>query len=96
MKKIKSIKQLKAEKKRLKLHIGELEHKVRGNWTELKECLRPQNIAKDAIGSIFKSKAAVNIQEDSILKSSFTYGISLLAAKFMEKAGNTLSKVFKK
>ncbi len=96
MKKIKGIKQLKAEKKRLKILTAELEHKVRGNWIELKECLRPINIAKDAIGSIFKSKAAVNIQEDSILKSSFTYGISLLAAKFMEKAVNTLSKVFKK
>ena len=94
MKKIKSIKQLKAEKKRLKIRTAELEYKVRGNWTELKECLRPLNIAKDAIGSIFKSKAAAKIHEDSILKSSFTYGISLLAAKFMEKAGNILNKKF--
>ena len=97
MKKIKSIIQLKAEKKRLKLHIGELEHKVRGNWTELKECLRPANIAKDTLDSIFKSKIAANSHDEgSILKNIFTYGVSLLAGKFMEKAGNTLSKVFKK
>lgn len=96
MKPIKNIKQLQAEKKRIKHEQQDLENKIRVNWKEVKESLRPGNIAKDAIGSIFKNKTAENMNDDNILKSSFTYGVSLLAKKFAEKAGEKLGKVFRK
>ncbi len=96
MKKIKSIKQLQSEKKRIKQHQEELEDKLRGNWGALKESLRPVNIAKDTIGSILKNKTEKNLEGENILKSSFTYGVSLLARRFANKAGEKLGKVFKK
>jgi hypothetical protein len=55
MKKIKSIKQLQAEKAQIKQEQLELEDKLRGDWQQLKECFQPANIAKDAIGSILKN-----------------------------------------
>ncbi|MEP7254675.1 MAG: hypothetical protein ABI666_02810 [Ferruginibacter sp.] len=87
---------MQAEKKRIKQEQQDLENRIRVNWREVKESLRPGNIAKDAIGSIFKNKTAENMNDDNIFKSSFTYGVSLLAKKFAEKAGEKLSKVFRK
>lgn len=96
MKKIKNIKQLQAEKKRIRQHREELEQKVHDNWTALKECLRPANIAKDAIDSIFKHASEKQMGEGHILKSSFTYGVGLLAKKFASKAGEKLEIFFRK
>jgi hypothetical protein len=96
MKKIKSIKQLKAEKKRIKQQQEELENKIYGNWKELKESLRPANIAKDAINSILKKKTEMSTDDENILKSSFTYGVTLLARKFADKAREKLGKAFMK
>ena len=96
MKKIKNIKQLKAEKKRIKQQQEELEKKMSGNWKELKECLRPANIAKDVIGSILRNKTEKSVDDDDVFKSSFTYGVNLLAKKISDKAREKLSKVFMK
>lgn len=96
MKKIKNIKQLQAEKRRIKLEQENLENKIRSNWKEVKESLKPVNIAKDTLGSILRKKTAESPDDDNILKSSFTYGLNLLAKKFADKAGEKLSKVFKK
>jgi hypothetical protein len=94
MRKIKNIKQLKAEKKRIKQQQEELENKIRNNWKDLKECLRPANLAKDAISSIFKSKTEKNQDDENIFKSSFAYGVNLLAKKFADKAREKLGKIF--
>jgi len=96
MKKIKSIKQLKAEKKQIKQRQKELESKIRNNWKELKECLRPVNIAKDTFGKVIKNKTEENLNGESILKSTFTYGVTLLAKRFADKAGKKLDRFFKK
>lgn len=96
MKKIKSIKQLQTEKKRIKQHQEELEKKIRSNWNELKECLRPVNIAKDTFSKVIKNKTEENLNGESILKSTFTYGFTLLAKRFTDKAGEKLDRIFKK
>ncbi len=47
MKKIKNIKHLYAEKKRIQEHEAYLENKIQSNWAELKQTLKPAAIAKD-------------------------------------------------
>lgn len=93
MKKIKGIKQLQSEKERIKQHQEELEKKIRRNWKELKECLKPINIVKDTFSSAVRKKTAENLNDESILKSSFTYGLVLLAKKIADKAEKKLGSV---
>lgn len=96
MRKIKSISQLKQEKKRIKQQQTELENKIRGNWIELKESLNPANIAKEAYSKVMDNKAEANLSGDNVFKSTLNYGITLLAKKFTDKAGEKLDRLFKK
>ena len=96
MKTIRSIRQLKLEKKRIHLERDELENKIRRNWGDLKENLKPATIAKDTLNSFIQNKTAQKQKEDGILKSAINYGLALLAKKFTDKAGNKLSSIFNK
>jgi hypothetical protein len=96
MKKIKSIKQLQAEKKRIRKEQEALEETIRSSWKELKESISPGSVAKEALGKVLNNKTAANMNGESVLKSTFTYGISLLAKKFADKAGRTFGGLFKK
>jgi len=97
MKKIKSIKQLKAEKKRLRLRQTELEDKIQNDWAELKETIKPVSVMKEAYNKFMDKEAEANLNgEVNIFKSTLNYGISLMAKKFTEKAGEQLDKLFKK
>ena len=95
MKKIKSIKQLKAEKKRIRQQQVDLEDKIGKNWKELKEGLKPVNIVKETFSNILKGKTEENLYGNGFIKSAFTYGITLLAKKFVDKTGSKLGKLFK-
>jgi hypothetical protein len=96
MRKIKSIKQLRSEKERISHKLYDLENKMHIQWKELKQDLRPSSIIKDSIASVLKKKAEPGFQKDSFLKSTFTYGVSLLAGKLADKAGKKISTIFKK
>lgn len=96
MKKIKSIKHLKEEKKRLHRRQAELEQKISGQWSALRSSLRPATLARDAYNKMMDDKAEENYNNGSILKSTLNYGISLLTKKFTEKAGEKLGKLFSK
>lgn len=96
MKKIRSIKQLKAEKQRMKQCQSALEEKIKTDWKAVKESLRPVNIAKDAIDSVLKAKTERDAGEDSIFKSAFKYGINVLTNKISEKAHEKLERLLKK
>jgi predicted nucleic acid-binding Zn-ribbon protein len=96
MKTIKNIQQLQSEKKRIKQQQQNLEDKIRSNWNELKESLKPANVAKGALSKVMQNNTADNINGESVLKSTFTYGASLLAKKMADKAGEKFSKFFKK
>ncbi len=96
MKKIKNKKQLRAEKKRIRARQEELEKKIRLQWNELKESLRPVNVAKETLQKVLQNKTEENLDDESILKSTIKYGISLLAKKFTDKAGEKFEWLFKK
>ena len=95
MKKIKSTKQLKYQKKLIKQRQAELEEKIRNNWKELKEDLRPLNIAKDALSSVIKRKTEGNLYGDGFVRNAITYGVTVLANKFLNKAGDKLGRRFR-
>lgn len=82
MKKIKNIKQLKKEKKLLRQREKELLRQINSGWQHLKENLRPQNILKAPIGN--GREIAAN-KGESILKSTLSFGASLLAKKFLSQ-----------
>jgi len=96
MKKIKNIKQLHAEKRRIRQQQEEMEKRIHTSWQDVKEHLKPANIVKDTIGSILNRKTNTNEHDGSLLKTVINYGLSFLAGKLTEKAGEKLSKVFKK
>ncbi len=52
-KKIKSIKQLNAEKKRLLQRQAELEKAIRYDWRDVKESLKPKYVAGKVIAKLF-------------------------------------------
>jgi len=95
-KKIKSIKQLKAEKKRLVEQQLLLEERMRGNWSALKEGLSPANIAKDTIGSFYRGVTNMTVNKEGIIKGAIALGVGLLAKKITQRAGARLKKMFTK
>ena len=96
MKKIKNKKQLRAEKKRIRVRQEELEKKIRRKWDDLKESLKPVNIAKETFQKVVRNKTEENLEDESIFKSTIKYGISLLAKRFTDKAGEKFDRIFKK
>jgi hypothetical protein len=96
MKKIKNKKQLRAEKKRIRIRQEELEKKIRSQWNDLKQSLKPVNIAKETFQKVVQNKTEKNPEDESILKSTVKYGISLLTKKFTDKAGEKFDWFFHK
>ena len=97
MKKIKSIKQLKAERQRIKEHQELLELKIRHNWNDLKASVKPGNIAKETFNTILSSKPVAMLAGSGVLKGALALGISLLAKKIIAKGGQKLAgKLFKR
>ncbi len=88
MKKIKSIKHLKAEKKRLKRRQGELEKAIRYDWMDVKETLKPRNLAGQAFSGMFDERSAEKKPGADLVAEVLTK----LAAKAFEKAGDKIGK----
>lgn len=85
MKKIRSIKQLKAEKKRIELHQRQLEQKIVCCWTELKENLRPANLAKETVYTVVRKKLRENAGNGSLVKNIISYTALALVNRMMAK-----------
>lgn len=94
MKKIKSIKQLRAEKNRIEYERLEIEKKMSANWSELKETAKPANIAREAIGSIFRKKTTEGQPENKLLNTAVNIGLGLLAGNLTERALQKLGNIF--
>lgn len=75
---------------------AELEHKIRGSYTGIKESLRPANIAKNTLGTIFSSVSNITLNKGGIIKGAIALGIGILAKKLTQKAGDKIKKVFTK
>ena len=96
MKKIKSIRQLRAQKEHVSLRLDYLEHTMQQQWKELKQELKPSVIIKDSISTILRKKAEPDFENGGLLKGALTYGVSLLAGKLADKAQKKFIGVFKK
>lgn len=96
MKKIKSIRQLRAQKEHVSLRLDYLEQTMQQQWKELKQELKPAVIIKDSIGTLLRKKAEPDSENGGLLKSALTYGVSLLAGKLADKAQKKFIGVFKK
>ena len=96
MKKIKNLGQLREQKALLAVRQLQAEKNVRIHWDNLKEELRPASLAAEAIDKITHEGTTEKKDQKNILKSTFTYGLTLLAQKLAEKADNKIKKAFKK
>ena len=96
MKKFSSIKDLQPEKKRIRQHQRELENKMRGNWIELKESVKPVNMAKEAFRSVVRNKTRESLSGSNIIKGVLSIGAALLVKRVVNKAGKRLGRLFTK
>ncbi|MFZ1785974.1 MAG: hypothetical protein WAU23_12290 [Ferruginibacter sp.] len=96
MKKIKSIKQLRAEKRRIREHLDQQEHTMQSQWAELKYSLKPSSLIKDTFSSVLKSRSTSGFNNESLLKGTLAFGASLLVNRLANKAGKKFSGLFKK
>jgi len=96
MKKISSLHELKQEKKRVRRRQEELETEIRLNWTSLKQQLRPGVMAKEALHTFMDKKKEDDAAGNNLFKETLQYGVSLLAKKFADKAGEKWSTLFSK
>jgi len=88
MKKIKTIKQLKAEKQQLAQRRSELEKAIKYDWRDVKESLRPGNVA----GQVFSTLTGKNEKQEA--DSLIAGAVSKIAARFTKKLeGNLQTKV---
>lgn len=94
MKKIKSIKQLKAEKERINRHLEDLESRMYRQWNELKHNLTPSGLIKDTFKSAFTNKAESSFNGENIAKAALAFGVSMLVNRFAKKAGKKFSTLF--
>ena len=92
MKKISNNRQLQEEKERLRLRQQHLEDKIRLNWLELKDSLRPSNLAMEAVEKVMHRKTDDADKLSGVVKSTVSYGIAMLAKKLIEKATGRKSK----
>jgi hypothetical protein len=92
MKKIKDIKQLRKEKKLFLQREKELLRQINSGWRQLKEDLQPQNILKEQVRC--KEETSGTRKEEGILKSTLSFGASLLVKKLAKRAEEKLEKIF--
>jgi hypothetical protein len=93
--KIKNLEHLREQKAILAARQLQAEKNVRIHWSNLKEELRPGNLAAEAIDKI-TNPSSEKSGEKSILKSTFTYGLTLLAHTLADVADEKLKQFFKK
>ena len=93
MKQIKDIKQLRKEKKLFLQREKELLRQINSGWQQLKEDLQPQNILKEQVRRC-KEETSGTRKEESILKSTLSFGTSLLVKKLAKRTEEKLEKFF--
>lgn len=96
MKKIKSIQQLQAEKRRLRQEQEAIEKCIRENWHEVKDGLRPANIAREALGGMFRKRTSTDERTGGLWKTAVEVGLTILAGKLGENALEKLMTIFQK
>lgn len=80
------IRRLKKERHFNKQRQGFLENRIRNNWVELKESVRPINIASDVFARVIKKRIEKNQDQQHFFKNAINYGLILLHKKFTQSA----------
>ena len=96
MKTINSIRQLQAEKKRIKKHQQELEIKLQHNWDDLKGSLTPSGFAAATFNAAINNKREKDPDGNTILRNIFNIGATVLANKLADKTGEKIRHIFHK
>lgn len=92
MKKIKSLKQLRREKRILRQREKELVRQINTGWQQLKENFQPQNIIREQTNRC-KGRSSGE-KDENILASSFSFAATLLARKFLKRAEEKFERYF--
>lgn len=96
MKPIKNLGHLREQKAILAARQMQAEKNVRLHWNNLKEEFYPSHLAAEAIDKLTQLAAGEKTDEKNIIKSTFTYGLTLLAHKIAGVADEKLKKIFQK
>jgi GLE1-like protein len=96
MKQISCLKQLESRKKQIKQRREELDKQIHQQWNELKGNLNPFSYVKETLGRVIQKKTVEIATDPGILKSSFTYGVTLLAKRIADRVEDKLGNIFKK
>lgn len=81
--KIKNIKQLGKERRKLQQRERELMYQINSNWGNLKEQLSPSNLFGDQFWKCREYRQRKD--NDNILKSVFSFAANMMIRKFMKK-----------
>ena len=92
MKKISSIKQLDAEKKRMIQHREALEEKIRNNWNDLRVGMKPANIAKDAFNHVISGRTRDILSHKGVVKGLVSFAATLWVKRMLQKRVTRLFK----
>lgn len=95
MKKFKNARALNEEKKRLKMRRAELEKAIKYDWCDVKDSLKPKNIAGQVF-SVGGEKDEKNKTDSGVLSEMAAKFASKLAGKAEDKLKDKISKWFKK
>jgi hypothetical protein len=96
MEKIKNMQQLQSKKKEIEMQQKALLEKIHNNWVQLKENLKPVNIAKESLGGILHHQPTEQSYSEHPLKSSFIYAVALLVENLADKTFEKVKSIFKK
>ncbi|NND33690.1 MAG: hypothetical protein HKN76_13965 [Saprospiraceae bacterium] len=83
---IRSVKQLQKERIKVFQRQQDLESKMLKTWEDLKDYLTVKKAAKRTLSKILDKKTQENLNGHGILKSAFTYGVSVLARRLADNA----------
>ncbi len=96
MKKFKNAKALNEEKKRLKMRRAELEKAIKYDWRDVKDSLKPKNIAGQVFSGMGGEKDEENKTDSGVLSEMAAKFASKLAGKAEDKLKEKIGKWFKK
>ena len=96
MKTFKNSMQVREEKKRLKLRRAELEKAIRYDWRDVKDSLRPSNIAGQVFSGVKTEKETEGRTDAGILSEIAAKFASKLAARAEDKIMARIGKWIKK
>jgi hypothetical protein len=94
MKRIRTIKELNTEKKRLAQREVELEKAIKYDWRDLKDSLKPGHVAEEVFAGLFTGKEKQN--GHTIFSDGVAGMAAKLARKLVEKAEGKIGKWFTK